>query len=83
MLHVLCQYALCSKTHHAKEALLQVISMLEGLQDKFVDERVTLEKEEAKKRHTYVARRFLGVETRREMKTQIGPIKWVTVTNNG
>ena len=49
--------------------------MLEGLQDKFVDERVTLEKEEAKKRHTYVARRFLGVETRREMKTQIGPIK--------
>jgi len=30
-----------------------VISMLEGLQDKFVDERVTLEKEEAKKRHTY------------------------------
>ena len=52
--------------------------MLEGLQDKFVDERVTLEKEEAKKRHTYAARRFLGVEMRREMKTQIGPIKWVT-----
>lgn len=31
--------------------------MLEGLQDKFVDERVTLEKEEAQKRHTYVPRR--------------------------
>jgi len=30
-----------------------VIGMLEGLQDKFVDERVTLEKEEATKRHTY------------------------------
>ncbi|CAL1157219.1 unnamed protein product [Cladocopium goreaui] len=30
-----------------------VISMLEGLQDKFVDERVSLEKEEAKKRHSY------------------------------
>ena len=29
--------------------------MLEGLQDKFVDERVTLEKEEATKRHTYAA----------------------------
>ena len=33
----------------------EVISMLEGLQDKFVDERVTLEKEEAKKRHSYDA----------------------------
>ena len=30
-----------------------VISMLEGLQDKFVDERISLEKEEQKKRHTY------------------------------
>ena len=36
--------------------------MLEGLQDKFVDERVSLEKEEATKRHTYAARRFLGVQ---------------------
>lgn len=34
---------------------LEVISMLEGLQDKFVDERVSLEKEEAKKRHSYEA----------------------------
>eukprot|EP00440_Ansanella_granifera_P050578 gb/GFBE01054819.1/.p1 GENE.gb/GFBE01054819.1/~~gb/GFBE01054819.1/.p1 ORF type:complete len:679 (+),score=287.16 gb/GFBE01054819.1/:1-2037(+) len=30
-----------------------VISMLEGLQDKFVDERVALEKEEAAKKHAY------------------------------
>lgn len=30
--------------------------MLEGLQDKFVDERVSLEKEEAAKRHSYVPR---------------------------
>jgi len=30
-----------------------VISMLEGLQDKFVDERISLEKEEQKKRHAF------------------------------
>lgn len=30
-----------------------VISMLEGLQDKFVDERISLEREEQKKRHAY------------------------------
>ena len=30
-----------------------VITMLEGLQDKFVDERISLEKEEQKKRHSY------------------------------
>lgn len=32
-----------------------VISMLEGLQDKFVDERITLEKEEQAKKHSYAA----------------------------
>lgn len=30
-----------------------VIGMLEGLQDKFVDERISLEKEEAAKKHSY------------------------------
>lgn len=33
----------------------EVISMLEGLQDKFVDERISLEKEEAAKKHSYEA----------------------------